>query len=109
MHPKIVAPASLIPSFHKYMYKYISKIRNPQSSRLDTDKETLLAPPRLHPSALQDRIRARDPDALRRRGALQAEQARFAKLGSSRFEGVADGEEHAAAHEEWGFTYVARG
>jgi hypothetical protein len=72
---------------------------------LNTHEETLLALFWLHPRPLDNRIRTTDPDPLWRRGTLQMQHRRLAKLRSRSLERIADGEEDTAAHEEGRFAY----
>jgi hypothetical protein len=75
------------------------------STHLDANEEALLALLRLDPRTLENRIRARNTDALWCRRADEVQDVGAAELRASGLERVADREEDAGSHEERWFTW----
>jgi hypothetical protein len=75
---------------------------------LNTDKPTLFPILRLHPSPLQDRVRTRNPDPLRRRRTPQTQHAFLAKMLPRRLQRITDGEEYRTTHEQRRLADTAR-
>lgn len=74
--------------------------------RSDRNEETLLPVSRLHETTFEDRISARNPDTLRSGGTSEIQDRLLAMLGTGGLQGIANGEEDGAAHEERRLAYT---